>query len=152
MLAGHLLHLVAPWRAAVDEAVRVTRAGGALVLDFGRPTAAPWSAACEELFRGRGIRHVRPGVSNPQDVAEHLAGRAEMRPLEPIRLAVRRSLRRDLDDWERQIHARTWPYSGEQMARACSEIRAWADEARWSLDDEVELTRVVGWVAYDLRG
>lgn len=152
VLASHLLHLVPQWTRAVDEAMRVLRSGGALFADFGGGTPAPWSSSTEELFRQRGIVRIRPGVSAPEEVADHLGSRATVRRLPPLTLTVRRSLRLDLDEWEGQIHSWTWPYSADQMKEGCAGVRDWAASEGWPLDREVELQRTVQWWAFDSTG
>jgi ubiquinone/menaquinone biosynthesis C-methylase UbiE len=152
VIASHVLHLIPDWRSAVDEAARVMRPGGVLLADFGGGPRAPWSGPSRELMRRRRIEHLRPGVSDRSDVADHLAGRASARALPPVAMTVRRSLRQDLDDWQRQIHAWTWAYSPGDMRAACLDIRDWAAGHGWPLDREVELERSIQWWAFQLNG
>ena len=49
-------------------------------------------------------------------------------------MTVQRTLAQDLDDWERQLHAWTWRYSGEKMREVSGEVRAWAMAEGWPLD------------------
>ena len=149
VLASHVLHLIPDWRAAVDEAVRVLRPGGVLLADFGGGTPAPWSEPVQEIMHRHGIRHTRPGASAPGDVAGHLARLASPRPLTPVAMTIRRSLGQDLDRWEGQIDAWTWPYTADQMREACAAVRGWAAAGRWPLDREVELSPAVQWWAFE---
>jgi ubiquinone/menaquinone biosynthesis C-methylase UbiE len=149
VLASHVLHLIPAWRAAVDEAMRVLRPGGVLLVDFGGGTPAPWSGAAAEVMRRHGIVHDRPGVSAPDAVSRYLGQQARVRPLPPVAMAIRRSLGRDLDEWERQIHAWTWPYTPGQMRAAGAGVRAWAAAHDWPLDREIDLERIVQWWAYE---
>jgi ubiquinone/menaquinone biosynthesis C-methylase UbiE len=150
VLFSHVLHLIPHWKAAVDETLRVLGADGVLLADFGGAGVAPWSKAAGAIFRNHGIDHSRPGVSDPRKVAAHMAGRAKLRPLKPVTMSAQRTLAKDLDEWEHQIHSWTWPYSPEQMAAACNDVRAWAETHRLPLDAEVELTRVIQWWAFDV--
>jgi ubiquinone/menaquinone biosynthesis C-methylase UbiE len=152
VMASHVLHLIPDWRAAVDEAVRVLGPGGLLLADFGGGPRAPWSGPAHELMKRRRIVHVRPGVSDPLAVGDHLGWRASARKLPPVTMTVRRSLRQDLDNWERQIHAWTWPYSPGDMRAACRDIQDWAAGHGWPLGREVELNRVIQWWAFELNG
>ena len=149
VLASHVLHLVVDWRTAVDEALRAVGSGGVLLVDFGGGTPAPWSEPARDTLRRHGISDTRPGVSDSETVARYLDGRAVIRRLAPVPMAVRRSLADDLDEWERQLHAWTWPYRAEQMAAACADVRSWAVGGGWSLDQQVELQRIIQWWAFD---
>lgn len=151
VVASHVLHLIPGWRSAVDEAVRVLRRGGLLLADFGGAPRAPWSGPAHELMKRRRIVHVRPGVSDPLAVGDHLGLRASVRELPPVEMPVRRSLRQDLDNLQRQIHAWTWRYSPGDMRAVCRDIQDWAAGHGWPLDREVELTRVIQWWAFELN-
>ncbi|HMC40710.1 MAG TPA: class I SAM-dependent methyltransferase [Acidimicrobiales bacterium] len=150
VLACHVLHLVPDWRAALDEVCRVVQPGGELLLDFGGPTAKPWSDGCDEILRQHGVFRTRPGVFDPEPVAGYLGGRARMRALPAIHFDVETSLGEDLDEWERQILAWTWPYPAAQIAAACRAIRAAAGSRGWAVDEQVRARAVVQWWAFDL--
>src|SRR5579864_6792555 len=123
VLSSHVLHLVSDWQTAVDEACRIIGPGGVLLVDFGGGTPGEWDAPAKKVLERHGIAHVRPGVSDPRPVERYLSDRASLRPLEPVTMHARRSLAMDLDEWERQLHAWTWPYRADQMAAACADVR-----------------------------
>jgi SAM-dependent methyltransferase len=163
VLASRVLHLIPGWRVAVDEAVRVLRPGGVLLADFGgrgeprtparaRPTAArpPWRRPVRELLRRHGITQDRGWVTTADAVTRYLRGRVSARPLPPVTMTVRRTLRRTVADMERQIFSWTWPYAPEQVRDACADIRAWAASENVPLDAESEVGRVIQWWAFDL--
>lgn len=150
VLASHVLHLITEWREAADEALRVLGAGGVLLVDLGGGTPAPWSVTCEELAGRHGVAVVRPGTSSADELAAHLGDRVRRRELPLVPMTISRSLGRDLDDWDRQIHAWTWPYPPEQMARATDEIRRWAAAEGIRLEEEVEILRTIRWWAFDV--
>lgn len=151
VLACHVLHLIPNWRAATDEAMRVLRPGGVLLVDFGGGSAPPWHDAAMTVMKRHGIAPRQPGVSSPTETAAHLAGRAVLRALPPVPLRVPRSLREDLDGWERQISSWTWPYSPAQMHAACAEIREWAPRNGWDLDDRPEVDQTLQWWAFERK-
>jgi ubiquinone/menaquinone biosynthesis C-methylase UbiE len=66
ILLSHVLHLISDWREAVDEAVRVLRPGGRLLVDLIDGTRAPWSGPGEELLNRHGVSSARPGSRPPQ--------------------------------------------------------------------------------------
>ncbi len=150
VFASHVLHLVVDWRATVDEAVRVLRPGAVLLVDFGGGPSAPWGEPTNAVMRAHGVVRVRPGVSFPEPVAEHLSGRAVARPLPPLTMTVERTLGQDLAEWQRQLHSWTWSASPDQMATACDAVRRWAADNGWPLDRPVELERTIQWWAFDI--
>jgi SAM-dependent methyltransferase len=150
VLASHVLHLVAAWRDAVDEVVRVLRPGGVLLIDFGGRPPAPWSASTDAVLREFGVVRVRPGTSDPRAVEEHLEGRARARPLAPLTMTVERSLGQDLVDTRDQLLSWTWSARPEQITAGCDALRRWASENGWPLERSVELTRTIQWWAFDV--
>jgi ubiquinone/menaquinone biosynthesis C-methylase UbiE len=151
VLASHVLHLIGSWTVAVDEAMRVLAPGGVLLVDFGGGTPAPWSGAARDAMRRHGVLQVRPGVSSAEQLAGYLEGRIRLRPLTPVTLTVARTLARDLDEWERQIHSWTWPYSPGQLRHGCEEVRRWAAAQGWPLEREVTVERTIRWWAFERR-
>jgi SAM-dependent methyltransferase len=152
VLASHVLHLIADWRRVVDEAVRVLRPGGAFFVDFGGGPPAPWSVSTDAVLAEHGVVRVRPGMSDPGPVAQHLTGRAVARPLAPLTMTVTRSLGQDLADTRDQLHSWTWSASPEQITAGCDALRTWASENGWPLDRRVDLARTVQWWAFDIPG
>jgi ubiquinone/menaquinone biosynthesis C-methylase UbiE len=149
VLASHLLHLVRDWTRALEEALRVLTPEGVLLIDFGGATPMPWSAASNERLRRHGVYRIRPGVSDPNKVVQYLGNRMSVRRLPPVSVTVRRSLRRDLDEWERQIYSWTWTYTMEQMRAACADIRDWASGEGWPLDETFERERTIQWWVFE---
>jgi SAM-dependent methyltransferase len=150
VLASHLLYLVPDWRRVVDEAVRVLRPGGSFLVDFGGGVLAPWGESMRAVLRQHGVHRVRPGMSDPAPVADHLSGRARPRPLPPLTMAVTRSLGQDLAATREQINSWTWSATAEQIAAACDALRQWASDNGWLLDRQVELQRTIQWWAFDV--
>ncbi|PZS19699.1 MAG: hypothetical protein DLM54_06510 [Acidimicrobiales bacterium] len=151
VLFSHVLHLLPGWKAVVDEAIRVTRPGGVLLVDFGGGAVAPWSEQTDEILRQHGVLHERPGVSDAVDIESHLAGRARLRPLEPVPTGFTRSLAMDIRDWENQIHSWTWSYPAEQLAEACRGVQTWAEVEGLPLNRQVKIEWVIQWWAFDLQ-
>jgi ubiquinone/menaquinone biosynthesis C-methylase UbiE len=149
VLASHLLHLVRDWSRALEEVLRVLTPEGALVIDFGGATPMPWSDASAERLHRHGVYRIRPGVSDPDQVVRHLADRMSVRRLPPVSMTLSRSLRQELDEWESQIYAWTWPYAREQMRAACADVREWASSEGWPLDETFERERTIQWWIFE---
>ena len=98
-----------------------------------------------------GVSTVRPGTSRPEDVANYLGDAAQVRPLSPVVMTVQRTLAQDVDEWERQVHAWTWPYTEEKMREVGAEVRAWATSDGWPLDRTVDLERTIQWWVFERR-
>jgi ubiquinone/menaquinone biosynthesis C-methylase UbiE len=151
VLSSHVLHLIASWKAVVDEAVRVLDPKGVLLVDFGGGAPAPWSRWSAEILEAHGVPRIRPGVSTPGPIADHLGTRSTLRPL-AVYMTARRSLQQDLDEWQAQIHSWTWPYRPDEMEVACEAVRAHAVSEGRSLSEEVDLHWTIQWWAFDLAG
>ena len=150
VLASHVFHLIPDWQTAADEALRVLRPGGALLVDFGGGVKSPWLDLFDEVCRAHGIERIRPGVSDAQQLEAYFGARVSMRRLETLEIPVRRSLGRDLHDLERQIMSWTWNYPPEQIRAAAAELRERAPEHGIDLDEEAALDYRLQWWAYDL--
>ena len=150
LLASHVFHLIPDWREAADEALRVVRPGGVLLVDFGGGVDTPWRPWLAEIYRGHGIEQVRPGISDSQSVADHFGDRVQMRALPPISFPTPHTLGRDLGLLERQTMSWTWDYPADQIAAATAEARARAKSDGIDLDEEVDLTYTMQWWAYDV--
>jgi ubiquinone/menaquinone biosynthesis C-methylase UbiE len=150
VLGSHVLHLIANWKSAVDEARRVLRPGGLLLVNFGGPKPTPWSKDCGEILARHGVFPRRPGVSGPDLVADHLEGQVQQRTLPAIRFTIEASLAEDLEEWQNQILAWTWAYTAEQMQGACDEIRDAAASLGWALDQRVPIKETIQWWAFDV--
>ena len=151
VLASHVFHLMANWQAAVDEILRVLRMDGALFVDFGGGVPTPWSEPTEPIMHRLGVNHVRPGTSSADEMANYLGDNAQARPLPPVVMTSERTLAQDLDEWERQVHAWTWPYSAEKMREVSTEVRAWAVSEGWPLDRPARLQRTIQWWCFQPR-
>lgn len=152
VLASHVLHLIGDWRAAVDEAVRVLGPGAVLLVDFGGHPEAPWHRPTDAVMKAHGVARLRPGMSVPGPVEEHLRGRAVSRPLPSLTMPVHRTLAEDVADLEAQRQSWMWSASPDQITAAAAGVRRWAADNRWPLDRRVELQRVIQWWAFDITG
>src|SRR5690349_9998539 len=122
----HVLHLVAGWRRAVDEVVRVLRPGGVLLVE---------TAESSESHVGEVIRHFwsvaspggrprRPGLN---DEAELTAALAEAgfttRQLAPVVERGQVTLARAIDGLEAGIQSACWDLSEDVRRSAAAATR-----------------------------
>jgi SAM-dependent methyltransferase len=157
VLAVHVLHLIHAWRAAVDEAFRVLRPGGALIASFPGGEAASrqqvriarWRPAVRESLARHGIVRVRPGAGSAEEVSAYLGRRATARMLPPVRVPETQTLSGTLRELESQLYSWTWPYSREQVLAAASDIREWALREHVSLDEEHPVEGTLEWWAFE---
>lgn len=150
LLASHVFHLIPDWQQAADEALRVVRPGGTLLIDFGGGVNPPWRSLLEETLSEHGVHMTRPGVSRAEEFAAQVAGRAQMRSLPPLTLMVTRSLGQDLGDLERQIMSWSWSYPADQMVAAVADARRRATDAGLDLETPAELEYTLQFWAYDI--
>ena len=149
LIASHVFHLIPDWQQAADEALRVVRPGGVLLVDFGGGIDTPWRDWMAEIFRAHGIQQVRPGISDSEKLTEHYGDRVPKRALPPISFDTPHNMRRDLDLLERQTMSWTWNYSPEQLRAAADDARERAPRDGLDLDAETQLTYVMQWWAFD---
>ncbi|MGI8492629.1 MAG: class I SAM-dependent methyltransferase [Acidimicrobiales bacterium] len=145
VFACHVLHLIADWPRVVDEAFRVLRPRGVLLVDLGGHAEAPWDRGAMEVMAAHGVERVRPGLASIEALAAHLGDRVVARQLPAVTMTESRTLRRDLADWESQVYSWTWPYDRPQMLAVCAEVREWAAAQGLALDEPTTITRVIQW-------
>jgi ubiquinone/menaquinone biosynthesis C-methylase UbiE len=144
VLAVHVLHLVRDWRAALAEAARVLRSGGAFVqgVDWRDPQS------CAERLRSKlreAVMELLPNAKPPGasgDVAQALAalgGSAEppivaaewTRPMSPAAILASMAARAD---------AETWALDDALLQAAVQRVTMWAEQTWDDLDAPQDVT------------
>jgi ubiquinone/menaquinone biosynthesis C-methylase UbiE len=144
VLAVHVLHLVRDWRAALAEAARVLRPGGAFVqgVDWRDPQS------CAERLRSKlreAVMELLPNAKPPGaggDVAQALAalgGSAEppivaaewTRPMSPAAILAGMAARAD---------AETWALDDALLQAAVQRVTMWAEQTWDDLDAPQDVT------------
>jgi ubiquinone/menaquinone biosynthesis C-methylase UbiE len=134
VLAVHVLHLVPQWRKALDEALRVLRPAGALLL--GQDIAAPdamnhdiqdrWAQIAREL----GATIQRVGARTFADIIAELRGRGltvtELVLASWDHVAIPREV---LDYVESRTWSQTWNIPDDIFAESIRQLRAWAESS-----------------------
>jgi ubiquinone/menaquinone biosynthesis C-methylase UbiE len=147
VIAVHVLHLVPEWRKALDEALRVLRSRGALLL--GQDIAAP--NAMNHDIQDRWGQIVRALGADPQRVGARtfaeILGELRMRGLtvtESIlaswdHVAVPREV---LDYVESRTWSQTWNIPDDIFAESMRQLRAWAETTYGAKIDAPFTTRL----------
>jgi ubiquinone/menaquinone biosynthesis C-methylase UbiE len=145
VMVVHVLHHIADWRAALTEAMRVVRPGGALIM--GNDWLDPES--CVRRMRGelrQAVIELRPSMKPPGAGAAYSQFLAKLGgTIEPDRIAAswynRTSPAHLLARMASRVHQETWPLDDELLAASLARVRALA-EANWpDLEAEQEFER-----------
>jgi ubiquinone/menaquinone biosynthesis C-methylase UbiE len=152
-VASHVFHLIPNWRDAVDELVRVVRAGG-VVLSSGRERddGSP-VALVEQRFRAEtGVTRAHIGARHDgTEVAEAFAQHgAQERVLPPIGIRRAVTVGTMLDMLESKQWSWTWSLPDDVVHRTAAATRAWAEREIGPLDAEHVIETQVAFRAYDL--
>jgi len=143
VVAVHVLHLVPEWRTALDEALRVLRPGGALLL--GQDIAAPGAMNHDiqdhwaKIARDLGAPPQRIGARTFADILEELRARG-LSPTESI-----------LASWEHvatprgvveyvagRVWSQTWNVPDDVFDESVRQLRVWVErEYAGRMDDPI---------------
>lgn len=146
----HVLHLVPAYDRVADEAMRVVRPGGVVVVSAG--WHSPISDEIERLFEELGAsRHL--GL-NPRDT-ESLdsifeARRAIPRDVPSIPSPGVETTREFIESVEQNQLSWTWRLSDEERRHAAGTLRAWAEGRGLEPDAILDPDVQADWRAYDL--
>lgn len=150
-LVCHVLHLIPEWRGATSELVRVTRAGGVVLIDLGGWGGGPWKEVEKHFENEAQIERPRPGATDPSEVdAVMKALGASYRELPEIRQTRALDLGELLDRIEKGSYSFTWAVDESERVHAARATRVWAEDRFGDLDRPLENELVVSWRAYDV--
>ena len=150
-----MFHLIANWRIALQELVRVVRPGGVLLILLGSYGTGPRAQVQDRFNELLGIRNEPVGIMwgdvGMLDAAMRELG-ASMRPLPVLTDVEAQPLSVFLDGIERNRYSWTWRIPPEDLSRVAPEVRAWARERFGPLDRTPAHRFELAWRAYDLPG
>jgi ubiquinone/menaquinone biosynthesis C-methylase UbiE len=150
-LAAHVLHLVADWRAALGELLRVVRGGGVLLFDLGRWEGGWWQEVQQRFRDEAGIAPRRSRAEFTAAVDEAMLGLgAKVRELPVIEETLAVTPTDWIDRLERGEFSFTWSADADTRRGAAERVRTWAREHLGALDEPRESVRRIGWRVFDL--
>jgi len=154
-VARWVFHLIAAWRTALEELVRVVRPGGVLLFLLGSYGTGPRAQIQDRFNELLGLANEPVGIMWG-DVATLDAAMAELgasvRPLSPIVALEHQPLSVFLDGIDQNRYSWTWRIDPNDLARVVPEVRAWAHERFGDLDAPPTHRFELAWRAYDLPG
>jgi SAM-dependent methyltransferase len=151
-VACHVLHLVEPWREAVDELLRVVRPGGAILVDVGGTPPGVGAEVRRHFFALTGVgERDRPGLTDLRELDAVMAARgAAARSLPAVVRRSERTLGEIVGRLEDGIYAGCWTLSPEERRAAAAATRDWAVERYGPLDGRHTIETSITWRAYDV--
>jgi SAM-dependent methyltransferase len=148
-----VLHLIPNWPRALEEIVRVCRAGAVALLQLGGHGGGPRAEIQERFARAAGISRRPVGVDWGADAELDATMRAldgRLRLLPPVDDVEWQSVETYLSDLEANRYSWTWPATDDERRRAAAEVRAWAEAALGPLPLVPKERYQLFWRAYDL--
>jgi len=147
----HVLHLVPRWRDAAAELVRVVAPGGVVLVDLGGSATRLGRELHGEFARQSGQARPRPGVTDPRELDDVLAGLgAPLRAVHSLPFTITYTVNQALARFDTNQFSSTWRLEEATRRRAAAATRAWA-ERRWpDLDKAVTEDAAIVWRAYDV--
>jgi SAM-dependent methyltransferase len=150
VLSVHVFHLIANWRAALDEVRRVLRPGGIFLTGYEwRPADSPGSllmAHWTEIVQAAGwLAHYPPPHEFDDIKANLLASGAVMEERFVGEWTVTRTLNRMLESVEHRTWSTTWSVPDDFFAACLTDLRQWAVTTFGSLDTTFEVPHRFVW-------
>jgi ubiquinone/menaquinone biosynthesis C-methylase UbiE len=133
VVAVHVLHLVPQWRRALDEALRVVKPGGVLLLgqDTHLSEDAQWHVQTHWLNTVRELGGLTPrvGAAGFDAVLDELKRRGlPVEVLELTRWTTTRTPREGLQHITNREWSRTWNVPDDIFAESVRRLTAWAEQ------------------------
>jgi SAM-dependent methyltransferase len=149
----HVLHLIEPWRDAVEELLRVVRPGGVVLVDIGGTAPGIAAEVRRHFFAETGVgARDRPGLTDLSDLDALMAGRGlPARSLPPVVRRTRATLAQLIERLEQGIFAGCWTLSADELGAAAAATRDWAAACYGPVDRVHQIELTIRWRAYDVR-
>lgn len=127
VIGVHILHLVSGWQMVLDEALRVMRAGGAILL--GRNTHRPNDAQAiriqlGDLMEKHGVKRSNMGVREDDVEQELLRRGAKVITRETAPIVTQGSVAEEIDAIANRIWSSTWAIPDDVMPAIVAQLKA----------------------------
>ncbi len=152
VVASHVFHLVAEWRAAVQEVLRVLRPDGTLL--YARGGLGP---ATEELAvafaRGAGLERAPVGLNEVEGLDAYVRSRGWVADWLPEVVDDRLlSIEGVIEIFETGVMGWTWPATDDERRAGGDAARRWAADHHERTDEPLPLGRPVRFRRYVASG
>jgi len=152
-LAVHVFHVVAPWRQAIGELVRILRPGGAVLHSIhirdSQSANVILRKKWHELVEARGERWRRPGAPNQDAVTDEFkALGASAKEIQVHRSSGSAIPQQEIDGIANRVNSDTWSVSDETLRATVTELTEWARGHFRSLDAPVPHEFVFTWQVF----
>ncbi len=154
-VARWVFHLIAPWRTALAEFVRVVRPGGVVLILLGSYGTGPRAQVQDRFNELLGLPNEPVGIMWGDHVILDRAMTdlgATPRVLPVLTDVDAQPLSVFLHGIEANRYSWTWRVPADELARLAQEVRAWAQERFGPLDRTPPHRFDLAWRAYDLAG
>jgi ubiquinone/menaquinone biosynthesis C-methylase UbiE len=146
VLTMHVMHLVAPWRAALREYRRVLRPGGVYIDSTQwHDTTSPLRRIRDQwhaLIEAQGAQWRRPGAQNPAEIATELTTLgAQLEEVEVLRYYSTGTPREALDQICSRVCSDAWDVPEDVFEATFKEITAWTKKEFKHLDEPISTER-----------
>lgn len=149
-VASHVLHLIPPWRQAVDELIRVVVPAGVVLACLTSGGTDPLRLR-ECFMASAATPRLHVGVQGFDELdAAFVAAGAAPRGLPALRERREVTPAEVIDRLERGEFSYTWPMDDGLRRRAADRAREWARQEYGSLEEPRSVERAIVWRAYDL--
>jgi len=146
VLTMHVMHLVAPWRAALREYRRVLKPGGVYI------DSTQWHDQTSplrrihdqwhQLIEAQGAQWRRPGAQNPDEIATELTSMgAQIEEVEVLRYYSTGAPREALENIHRRVSSDAWDVPNDVFEATFKEITAWTKKEFKHLDEPISTER-----------
>ncbi len=131
VITCHVMHLVGPWRQALDEYRRILKRGGVYInartergqaRSVRRQIRDHW----QSCIAARGISTQRPGLQNEEElIAELRSMGVEVQEIDVVHFTRSYSVRDVLEGISNRTHSHTWNVPDPIFAICLEELRQW---------------------------